>query len=512
MIGHRKLAMKAPARRLQWIVSPALALCYAALPCCAQTSGEPAEFVNPLIGTGNSGNTFPGAVLPFGMVAFSPEELPLDAMHRSLPGGYAYQATELHGFSLTHLSGAGCAGSGDFLFMPIADGVNESPALNLRDTSYVSGFKHDNEHAAPGYYSVHLDNGIFAQFSATQRTGIARFSFPAGKSATLLIRSSDNETLSTGSEVRIDPEREVVSGWLRSGGFCRGGAVSDYDAYYTIFFVAHFDRRFQSYGTWQDGAVRPNSKSAEGGTAIEGEDVPRGGETGRGSGAYVTFDDKSGADVQMRVGVFYVSEANADENLRAESPQGTTFASVRARGMSAWSAALGKVEVRGGTRDQKVVFYTALYHALLHMNLASDVNGEYRGMDKRTHRVAKPQTAEYANFSGWDVYRSQVQLVTLLFPTIASDMAQSLLNQADQWECWSRWTHETGAANVMNGDPSAAAIAEIEGFGGDKFDVKQAYASLFSAATTPHEGHRCSRPHLEQWLSTHYLTAASSRA
>jgi predicted alpha-1,2-mannosidase len=499
----------APARWLHRIALPALALFCFGFAACAETRGGPAEFVNPMIGTANSGNTFPGAVLPFGMVAFGPEELPLDGAHRSLAGGYAYQATQMRGFSLTHLSGAGCPGSGDFVFMPITGGVNESPALDLRDTQYLSGFKHADEHAAAGYYSVLLDNGILTELSATQRTGMARLKLPAGKPATLLIRSSDNETFSTGSEVRVDPERKTVSGWLRSGGFCRGGAISDYDAYYTIFFVAHFDRDFKGYGTWQDGAVRANSKWAEGGTAVEGEEAPRGGETGRGSGAYVEFDGRSGAEVQMRVGISYVSEANAEANLRAESPQGTSFQSITERAWNAWNAALGKIEVHGGTREQKVVFYTALYHALLHMNLASDVNGEYRGMDEETHRVTEQQAAQYANFSGWDVYRSQVQLVTMLFPKVGSDMAQSLLNQAEQWGCWSRWTHETGAANVMNGDPSAPAIAAIAAFGGDDFDVKRAYKSLLSAATTPHEGHRCSRPNLQQWLTDHYLTASN---
>ena len=351
---------------------------------------------------------------------------------------------------------------------------------------------------------MQLENGVQVELSATPRTGAARFTFPAGQPAALLIRSADNETLSTDSHVTIDPKRRTVSGWLQSGGFCRGGLPSSYDAYYKIFFVAHFDQPFAAYGTWKDATVRPDSQSSSGGTAIEGDDAQ-----GRGSGAYVSFANAAGTVVEVRIGISYVSEANAEANLRVESPEGLSFRSIRARASTAWNAALGTIDVKGGTREQQTVFYTALYHALLHMNLASDVNGEYRGMDEKTHRVAKPQTAQYANFSGWDVYRSQVQLVALLFPRIASDMAQSLLNQADEWGCWSRWTHETGAANVMNGDPSAPAIAEIAAFAGDGFAVKQAYESLLGSATTPHEGHRCSRPHLEQWLTLHYLTAAN---
>jgi predicted alpha-1,2-mannosidase len=504
------IVMQAPREHPRWLLRPVLSISCAALSCFAQTNPqpnpEPAALVNPLIGTANSGNTFPGAVLPFGMVAFSPEELLPGAGRGIPPGGYAYDATQVRGFSLTHLSGAGCPGSGDFLFMPLTADLKKSPALDVRDPAYLSELRHDKEHAAAGYYSVQLGNDVLVELSATRRTGAARFTYPAGQPALLLIRSADNETLSTASQVAIDPKRRTVSGWLQSGGFCRGGPPSGYDAYYKIFFVAHFGQSFAAYGTWKDATVQPDSQSSSGGTAMEGEDAP-----GRGSGAYVSFANAAGTEVEVHVGISYVSEANAEANLRAESPEGLSFRSIRTRAFSAWNAALGSIQVKGGTREQQTVFYTALYHALLHMNLASDVNGEYRGMDEKMHRVAKPQTAQYANFSGWDVYRSQVQLVALLFPKIASDMAQSLLNQAEQWGCWSRWTHESGAANVMNGDPSAPAIAEIAAFAGDGFAVKQAYESLLGSATTPHEGRRCSRPHLEQWLTLHYLTAANQR-
>ena len=508
-------AMQAPREHFRWLLLPALVICCGVVPGFAQPNPppnpDPAALVNPLIGTANSGNTFPGAVLPFGMVAFSPEEL-LPSPGRGVPpGGYAYNATQIRGFSLTHLSGAGCAGSGDFLFMPLTALVKESPALDIRDPAYLSELRHDNEHATAGYYSVQLGNNVQVELSATRRTGAARFTYPAGQTATLLIRSADNESISTDSHVTIDPQRHTVSGWLQSGGFCRGGPPSSYDAYYKIFFVAYFDQSFAAYGTWKDANVLPGGTSANGGTAVVGGDVPHEGGPGRGSGAYVSFADAAGAVVEARVGISYVSEANAEANLRAESPVSLSFRSIRTRASAAWNAALGTIDVNGGTREQQTVFYTALYHSLLHMNLASDVNGEFRGMDEKTHRVAKPQVAQYANFSGWDVYRSQVQLVALLFPKIANDMAQSLLNQADEWGCWSRWTHETGAANVMNGDPSVPAIAEIAAFAGDGFAVKRAYDSLLGTAATPHEGHRCSRPHLDQWLSLHYLTAANQR-
>jgi putative alpha-1,2-mannosidase len=211
--------MHAPRQHFRWLLVQSLPICFSALLSFAQTNRqpnpqskfEPAALVSPLIGTANSGNTFPGAVLPFGMVAFSPEEL-LPAPGRGIPpGGYAYDATQVRGFSLTHLSGAGCSGSGDFLFMPVTADVKESPALDMRDPAYLSDLRHGNEHAAAGYYSVQLGNNVTVELSATERTGAARFTYPAGQPATLLIRSSDNESISTDSQVAIDPDRRTVT-------------------------------------------------------------------------------------------------------------------------------------------------------------------------------------------------------------------------------------------------------------------------------------------------------------
>src|SRR5665213_498186 len=229
----------------------------------AQDSMKPASFVNPLIGTANEGHTFPGAVVPFGMVSWSPEEVLATRTHGFPPGGYSYEGKVVRGFSLTHLSGAGCSGSGDFLFMPITHEVQKSPSLSVRDAAYVSELGHDREHAAAGFYSVQLQNGVLAELTATTRTGAGRFIYPAGQNAVMLIRSSDNEVGSTDSAVTIDAKRGVVRGWLSSGDFCGGTGTP----YYTIYFAAHFDREFKDYGTWKDAAVRPGSAAASGGTA-----------------------------------------------------------------------------------------------------------------------------------------------------------------------------------------------------------------------------------------------------
>ena len=189
---------------------------------------------------------------------------------------------------------------------------------------------------------------------------------------------------------------------------------------------------------------------------------------------------------------------------------------MRARAHAAWNEILDRIRITGGTSGQRTVFYSALYHTLLGENLYSDVNGEYFGMDQKVHKVAAPQQAQYATFSGWDVYRSQLQLVTLIDPAIASDIAQSLLNQADQnGGEWDRWTHNSGETHVMNGDPAAPAIADILAFGGNRFNARAAYESLLKAATVPtaHDLSRAGcpvecvgqRPSLDLWLKLHYI-------
>ncbi|HEX4861780.1 MAG TPA: GH92 family glycosyl hydrolase, partial [Rhizomicrobium sp.] len=263
----------------------------------------------------------------------------------------------------------------------------------------------------------------------------------------------------------------------------------------------------------QDTALTKGATTARGGTTYGDRGHPPG---RKGSGAWITFDPAKTPAVTMRVGISYVGLANARANLAAEMGKGATLETVRDAARKAWNTRLGEIAVEGGTKDERAVFYTALYHVLLGENTYSDVNGDYLGFDKKVHKVAAPQQVQYANFSGWDVYRSQLQLVTWLDPRIGSDIAQSLLNQANQnGGVWDRWTHVTGATSVMNGDPSPPSIAAIHAFGGRGFDLKGAYASLLKGATVPtaldldHRGCpvQCvgERPGLDQWLKLHYM-------
>ncbi len=476
----------------------------------AEQPSDAAARVNPFIGTAHGGNVFPGATVPFGMVQFTPEATPTRANRPiAAPGGYDYRATALRGFSLTNVEGWGCAGgSGDIPFMPIAEPVGGSPSVDFRH-SYVASFSHADEQASPGLYQVALGTGVTVQLTASTRTGAALVQFPAGKPAAVLVRTSDSEAGSTAAHTAIDPQQRLITGQVTSGNFCGYIGTEDRRPYYTLYFAAGFDQPFAHTGAWHDGTVSPGALTADGGTGFG----PKGfAESGHGSGVWVGFADGT-REVRVNVGISYVSEANARANLAAE---GGRFEALRDRARQAWNKRLGQIEIEGGTPEERTVFTTALYHSLMTPTTASDLDGEYAGMDARPHRVSGSQETQYANFSGWDVYRSQLQLVTWLDPQVGSDIAQSLLNQSTQnGGAWDRWTHNSGATHVMNGDPAAPAIADIYAFGGRNFDARASLASLVHAAEAPtpadlsHAGCpvECAgeRPGLDQWLKLHYI-------
>ena len=487
-----------------------IALAFLLASAAAAQTTDPA-LVNPFIGTANGGNVFPGATAPFGMVQFSPEASPFrPGKPIAAPGGYEYRATQLRGFSLTNVEGWGCAGgSGDIPFMPITEDVVRSPSSDFR-TAYAASFSHATEKAEPGYYAVSLGNGVNVGLTASERTGAGLFRFPGGKPAAVLVRTSDSEVGSSDAHTAIDTAARTITGSVTSGNFCGYIGTADRRSYYTLYFAARFDEPFTTTGAWHDGQVQPGATTASGGTGFGPKGFP---EAGRGSGVWVGFGE-GGKSVHMHVGISYVSEANARTNLAAEGKLG--FAVQKAATRMAWNERLGQIAIEGGTPDQRTVFTTALYHSLQTPNLASDVNGEYRGMDGQAHRLSPGQKAQYANFSGWDVYRSQMQLVTWLDPQVGSDIAESLYNQARQnGGQWDRWTHNSGSTHVMAGDPAAPSLADIYAFGGHGFDARGSLASLVHAAEVPtpadlnHEGCpvECAgeRPALDQWLKLHYI-------
>jgi len=503
-------------RSFRVLVSAVLAAAPVSLLGATPLPADLAAEVNPFIGTTNAGNVYPGPSVPFGMVAFSPEMTPLPGKRFPIaaPGGYEWRSNGVRGFSLTHVNGTGCTGaSGDIPIMPVTLPVELSPSSVDAGMRYASLLDHGKEMARPGSYEVTLDNGVAVGLGATARTATGRFSFPADKPANLLFRTSDSEVGSSDSRIVIDPATRTVRGSVTSGNFCGYLAEDRRESYYTLHFVAEFDQPFEVGGTWQDETLQAGAREGGGGTTYGSKGHPP---AGKGAGGWISFDATRSPVVTARIGISYVDEAGARANLRRENPAGTPLETVQAATRAHWNRTLGQVRIGGGSADERTVFYTALYHALLAPNLFSDGDGRYRGMDGKVHTVAKGQGAQYANYSGWDVYRSQLQLVTLLKPDVGSDIAQSLLNQADQnGGVWDRWTHLSGATGVMNGDPSPPSVAAIHAFGGRAFDLKRAYASLKQAATVPtaHDlGRRgcpvlCvgQRPGLDQWMKLKYM-------
>jgi predicted alpha-1,2-mannosidase len=476
-----------------------------------------AQYVDPLIGT-QGASEVPGALVPFGMVEWSPENSGGDQTRVVYPGGYGYTSTTIRGFALTHMSGEGCKGGfGDIPFFPFVGTVQQSPSSDTTDATYASTFSHSAETAKAGYYKVTLDSGVAVELTATARGGAGRFAYPAGKPATMLVRTSNSEVGSENAQIAIDPAG-TITGSVTSGNFCGYINAVDRHSYYTLYFQAEFDHPFASTGTWQNDSVSAGSTTASGGTGYGSDGFPV---AGRGSGGFVTFDTTDGKPVNVRVGISFVSQANAKANLDAEIPAGTSFDTVRQAAYDAWNEKLGRVDVTastGTTTDGLTVFYTALYHALFHPNVFSDVTGDYYGIDGQTHQVSSGQKAQYANFSGWDVYRSQLQLVALLDPAIGSDIAQSLTNQAAQnGGVWDRWTHASGATHVMSGDPGHIAVSTLYAFGGTSFDASGALASMVHAATTVSSDDTSNqgwnvmvvgeRPSLDKYLSLHYVPA-----
>ncbi|MBQ4811477.1 GH92 family glycosyl hydrolase [Pseudoalteromonas luteoviolacea] len=502
---------------------------------------EVVSYVDPLIGTKGpfnhrqAGNVTPGALVPFGMFNFGPEhayteDLLAESERISKkileenkrvpvsPGGYNYQASRVKGFSFTRLSGTGCLGaSGDIPVMPFTKEVTFSPAKDPINGYYSAGFSHDNETAIPGYYQVGLDNGVNVELAATTRTGIANFTFEKAVGAKLLFRTSYSQLGSGDAYAKVDQEKGEVTGYVTSGNFC--GYLGEYNQrdYYTLHFVAKLDKAITGTGAWKDSEILNGANTAKGGMGYGDNGWP---DIGKGSGVWVNLDLKDGETVQMRVGISYVSLENARENLTKEQAE-YSFADVRKKSHRTWEEELSKVKVASNDDSKLRVFYTALYHSLFHPNVFSDVNGQYTGFDQKVHTVSKSQNVQYANFSGWDVYRSQLQLVTLLDQKRGSDIAQSLFNQANQFNgIWDRWTHNAGPTGVMSGDPSTIAIANFVAFGANDFDVSGAYASLRKAATQPTEFDlsnigcpvfcRGQKPSLDEWQNLGYISDQSN--
>jgi predicted alpha-1,2-mannosidase len=436
-------------------VAPASAL--TALP--ASGEADPAAYVNPMIGTGNGGaevgsvNEFPGPDAPFGMIQWGPNTtVPSD-----VPWGYYYPESTLTGFSLTRLGGVGCTIFQDFEFQPTTDAVTESPGTTSGWNSYSTGFSHSQETAQAGYYSVTGDDGIQTQLTTGTRAALGRFTYPAGSPATMLINASSSYG-NKGSTLRIVSPDTIV-GSTTGGGFCDHNTQR-----YTVYFAVTFDHPFTSWGTWQAGTT------TAGGTSVSGDNT----------GGWASFGTASSGPtvIGAKVAISYVSVAGAQSNQATIS---TNFDTVRAQTYQEWNQLLGEISVSGGTAAEETTFYTALYHALLDPSIYSDADGQYMGFDFKVHTVPKGHAA-YTNFSGWDIYRSEVPLLALLAPKQTSDMMQSLVNDAAQGGWLPKWPTATVYTGMMGGDSADPIIADAYAFGARDFDVNAALEYMLKGA------------------------------
>jgi predicted alpha-1,2-mannosidase len=464
---------------------PALA---AAAPAPPPLVEDPAHYVDPFIGSSRGGNTWPGASRPFGMIAWSPTATAGDQTNAPASNGYDYNVTKVRGFSLTHVNGAGCSpgAAGDIPIMPYVGAVDSSPTADTKDAKYASTFSHANEKAVPGRYTVTLDSGATTDLAVSTRAGIGDFTFPAGSAANLLFRTSNSLNGSEDADITIDAATRTVKGSVLTGGFCarrgNGGGANNPNrrSYYRVFFNATFDRDFASTGTWKDATVTPGGTATTGGEGY----LTGSARAGKGSGGWVGFDTATDADVRMRVGISYVDAAGAVANREAELPARATVDSAAKAGYDAWNTELKRIRVGGGTEARRTAFYTSVYHSLLQPQTMNDIDGRYLGSDMQIHSLVRGQKTVYGTFSGWDQYRAQIQLLALLRPDVAGDMAQSMLAFATQDKgVWDRWLHLGAATHVMTGDPAAPTLATFSAMGVRNFDTRAALESLVTQAT-----------------------------
>ncbi|MGI6878506.1 GH92 family glycosyl hydrolase [Microbacterium sp. gxy059] len=429
------------------------------------------SYVNPFIGTKDDGNTYPGAAVPFGMVQFSP-----DNGHGV---GYEYGNDRIRGFSLVHISGVGCPIGG---LLPVLPTTGDIESTNNAD--YALTYSHEGEEAAPGYYRVQLDapdGQIDVELSATERTGVQRYTFPETDDAKVLINPGQALNRVDHSSVEIVDDTTIDT-TITSRGFCQDTEP------FTVHTRTTFDRPFEAHGTWDGDDV------SEGGASADGERT----------GAYVTFDATSDQTVEAVTSLSYVDADGAVGNLAAES---ATFDEARVAADAAWEERLRTIDVPRDDENEARVFYSALYRSFLAPNTGSDADGRYRGWDGEIH-VADDFTY-YQNYSLWDTYRTQQQLLFLLAPDESRDMALSLITAAEQYGVLPRWGYGPVETNVMTGDPGTAFLVSawkqglLEGYEEETYAILSHNADNLPPEESPANGRVGNPVYLEQGYVPH---------
>lgn len=434
---------------------------------------ELTQYVNPFIGTGSHGHTYPGAVAPFGMMQLSPDTR-LEGWDGA--SGYHYSDTTVYGFSHTHLSGTGISDYCDVLFMP----TTGQP--KLKNTDYRSGFKKKNEKASPGYYRTRLDKyNIDVELTATTRAGLHKYDFPTTDQANIIIDLQHrDEVLDSWIEVVNDHE---IRGYRRS----KSWATDQH-----LYFHAVFSKPFASYG------IALNDQLQQGQSKVEGKNIKM----------YVQFANPD--EVMARVGISAVSADGAYKNLQAEIPT-FDFNKTHKQIVQAWNDELNKIQVEGGApalpkqadpggfnmygygspgpkrpmiiqdlaKDKLVMFYTALYHCMVAPNIYTDVDGQYRGLDQQIHKA--DGFNYYTVFSLWDTFRAENPLLTLIDRKRTLDFIKSFLAMYDQGKLLPIWPLATTETYCMVGNHSIPVIVDAYAKGIRDFDAEKAFTAMKDA-------------------------------
>ena len=467
---------------------------------CAQK--KPVDYVNPFIGTSNFGTTNPGPIAVRGMANVSPfnvagaENLPLEKDSRWLSTPYIKENPFLTGFSHVNLSGVGCPELGVIITMPTTG------ELETNHIQYGSTFS--QEEASPGYYSNTLDKyNIKVEATATTRVGVSKYSFPEGK-ANILVNLGLGLTNEQGAQIKVVSPTEV-EGIRTVGSFCYYKPEESYP----IYFVAQFSRSAEKFGVWkkptENKGVEAQWMGYNGKTRIkEGftKEV-----VGDSIGVYMQYDFKAPATVEVRVGISYVSIENARENLRQETDN-KSFEEILDGTKTEWNDHLSRIEVEGGTTEDKTIFYTALYHTLIHPGTLNDANGEYPKM--RTRETLTTEGTRFTVFSLWDTYRNYHQLMSLVFPEQQSDMVKSMLQIYDESGWLPKWELNATETTTMVGDPAGIVIADTYLRGIQDFDIEKAYRAMLKSADQWEDNPL--RPGIQDYLDKGYLTTKTTHS
>lgn len=456
---------------------------------------QPADFVNPLIGTSNYGATFPGPIAPRGMASISPfnvagRQNSLEKDSQWLSNPYVNENTFLTGFSQVNLSGVGCPDLGVILLMPTTGAV---------ETNHLKyGSTYSKELAKTAYYSVNIDKyKVKGEFTASKRVGVSRFTFPKGQS-NILLNLGLGLTNEEGAMVKVVSSTEI-EGMRSVGSFCYN---SPEDAY-PVYFVAKFSKPANHFGVWK------NTPKYEG---TEAQWMGYNGKTrmmkntiktvvGDSIGTYFTYQFDKEETVEVKIGVSYVSIQNARENLEKETGY-KSFDDVYKETFNEWNEELSKILVEGGSYQDKVIFYTALYHTLIHPNTLNDINGEFPQI-KRS-KIGKTLGTRYTVFSLWDTYRNMHPLTSLVYPKQQSDMIKSMLQMYDENGWLPKWELNSTETFTMVGDPASIVIADACLKGIQDFDIYKAYHAMLKGADQIEENPL--RPGLKEYLQKGYLS------